>query len=390
MHVPMKQFTGFWVDAVIAVRDDLTAATKLVLGLVAAMVRLYGACEATTGYIASCLNLDRSTVDKALAALDAAGLIERRTTRTPQRTKRVIRLGAAYPEKPAPLPEKAADVPENPWSLDTTVRSIKGDKDGVALGLPRLPFENGTAGTRRELQAPGPSLPQEPSALSRGRLIREWSAQTVACILGDGASRPNQKAKDMPSSAHPINPASDRTANDPVFMKKSLDAYPGSEDPMVFRQHMRRAASTRILRSALAANVVKGYARARFGVDELGVDALTMAGTSRKMPRLCQGLYDRPAPDSVSEEVLAAVTDAEVAAVMAFLDQAKWGAACWLPCLREIAARVRLYGVALDVYFNCADAVRKRYPEAPFLWIADSVTGAEIEVHVAGVKQEET
>ena len=86
-------------------------------------------------------------------------------------------------------------------------------------------------------------------------------------------------------------------------------------------------------------------------------------------------------------EVLAAVTDAEVAAVMAFLDQAKWGAACWLPCLREIAARARLYGVALDVYFNCADAVAKLYPETPYLWIADSVTRAEIEAYLTGLKK---
>lgn len=388
MHVPMKQFTGFWVDAVLAVRADLTAATKLVLGLVAGMVKLYGACEATTGYIASCLGLDRSTVDKALAALEAAGLIERRTTRTPQRTKRVIRLGTAYPEKPAPLPEKAADVPENPWSLDTTVRSIKGDEEGGAKARPLPPLESENTGTRRSLQAPGSSLPQEPSALARGRLTREWSAQVVACISNDEAVNQGHKTKGE-RSPHPINPASDSTASDPAFQKKALDAYPGSEDPMVFRQQMRRAASTRILRSTLAANVTKGYARSRFGVDELGVDALTMAGTSRKMPLLCQGFYDRPAPEPLTAAQLEAVTDADVAAVMAFLDKSKWGAACWRPCVRELAARARLYGVDLDVYFNCADAVQKRYPETPYLWVADSVTGAEIEAHLAGLKKVE-
>lgn len=382
MRMPMeKQFTGFWVDADIAVRSDTTPAAKLVAGLVASMVRLYGVCEATSGYMARCLSLDRCTVDKALAALEAAGLIERRTTRTLLRTKRVITLGATYPRKPAPLPEKAAGVPENPWSLDTTLRSIKEYKDGVALGLPRLPFEDETTDTRRLLQ--------EQSALPRGRLIREWSAQVIACIRSDGESRQGQKAKGTPSSAHPINPASDRTASDPAFLKKALDAYTGSEDPVVFRQHMRRAASTRILRSTLAANVVKGYARARFGVDELGVDALTMAGTSRKMPMLCRDFYARPAPEPVTDEQLAAVTDADVAAVIQHLDGAKWGAACWQPCVRELAARAKVYGVALDDYVGGADAVQKLYPEVPFLWIADSVTETEMAAHLAGLKKEE-
>lgn len=146
---------------------------------------------------------------------------------------------------------------------------------------------------------------------------------------------------------------------------------------MVFRQNLRRAASKTILREVLAANVSKGFARLRFGVDELGLDALVMAGIARKMPLLCQSFYDRTEPEALTDDALQSVSDTDIAEFRSYLRQDLWGAACWMPCVREAVARARFYNLSFEEFLQRVDAVQEKFGEVPYLWLADSMTPDE-------------
>ena len=94
-----NMFPGSRIDAAVAGRSDLTPATKLVLGFVAAMVRTRGYCNDNNTHMARCLGLSRKTVIRSLSALERSGLIERMTVRDLGWATRPIKLGPFYPKK---------------------------------------------------------------------------------------------------------------------------------------------------------------------------------------------------------------------------------------------------------------------------------------------------
>lgn len=208
------EYTGFWIDAAIAERPDLTNATKLLLGMVAGMVKAYGACEATSGYMSTCLDLSCNTVDSGLATLERKGLIERRTRRRPRWTKRTILLGEAYPKKDAAVPKiSGGDTPKNRWSLDSTLSTIR-DEDGVASRLPRSPLRSESSRSSAKPVAPAaPKLLPVPAI--HLQMVQDWSAQ----VLTFAASADGVRQVKAPGVIQ-VRPASASTAADPEFFAK--------------------------------------------------------------------------------------------------------------------------------------------------------------------------